>query len=375
MYQALTSTQPWTLGSRPDLELSRDPAVAAVGRSLPPNRYEQEELITALSQVWQDDPRKTKRIERLHRAVKVQGRNLALPSEKYLSLDGFGDANDVFIEVGTQIAGEAVLDALRKVDLTPADVDAIFFTTVTGLATPTIDARLVNRIGLRRDVKRVPLFGLGCVGGAAGLARMSDYLRAYPDHVAVLLSVELCSLTLQIKDLSVPNLISSGLFGDGSAAVVGLGSRRARQSAEPGPRVVATQSVFYPETEGVMGWDIGEDGFKVILSAGVPEIAKKHIGPDVDRFLALNDLDRKDITAWVCHPGGPKVLEAFESSLGLTRDDLSITWDSLEQVGNLSSASVLFVLGDSLETRPREGYWVMLAMGPGFCAELVLLEW
>ena len=161
----------------------------------------------------------------------------------------------------------AIREALDRAGLEPTDVDAIYFTTVTGVATPSIDARLFNRLGFRSDVRRVPMFGLGCVAGAAGIARLNDYLRAWPDQVAVLLSVELCSLTLQQQDFSIANLVSSGLFGDGAAAVVVAGAERELPALErPGPKVKATRSIFYPDSERVMGWDISESGFQVVLS-------------------------------------------------------------------------------------------------------------
>ena len=248
----------------------------------------------------------------------------------------------------------------------------LFFVTVTGVATPSIDARLVNRLALRSDVKRTPMFGLGCVAGAAGIARAADALRAFPDEIAVLLSVELCSLTLQRGDLSIPNLIASGLFGDGAAAVVLAGGAR----PETGPRVVATRSVFYPGTEHVMGWEIGSEGFRVVLSARRAE-GGAGIRKDVDELLAEHDLTLADVGVVVAHPGGPKVLEAFEEALELPREALALTWKSLREVGNLSSASVLMVLGDTLAERtPPPGTWgLLMAMGPGFCFELVLLQW
>jgi alkylresorcinol/alkylpyrone synthase len=191
--------------------------------------------------------------------------------------------------------------------------------------------------------------------------------------VAVLLSVELCSLTLQPQDLSIPNLIATGLFGDGAAAVVVVGERRRAE----GPRIVATRSVFYPDSERVMGWDISERGFSIVLSADVPEVVRRHLRGDVDAFLEEHCLRRADIASWVCHPGGPKVLEAMEEALELPDGALALTWDSLREVGNLSSTSVLLVLADTLESRrPPAGSWgLLLAMGPGFCSELVLLRW
>jgi alkylresorcinol/alkylpyrone synthase len=244
---------------------------------------------------------------------------------------------------------------------------------VTGLATPSIDARLGNRLALRSDFKRTPIFGLGCVAGAAGLARAADYLRGFPGHVAVLLSVELCSLTLQRDDLSIANIIASGLFGDGASAVVLAGAER----GGPGPRVVGNRSVFYPDTERIMGWDVTDGGFKVVLSPKVPSLVKERVRKDVDGFLAEHGLKRSDIRHWVVHTGGPKVLRAFEEALELESEALARSWSSLSQVGNLSSSSVLFVLSDVLETaNANEGdFGLVMAMGPGFCSELVLLRW
>ncbi|MFH1176344.1 MAG: 3-oxoacyl-[acyl-carrier-protein] synthase III C-terminal domain-containing protein, partial [Acidobacteriota bacterium] len=261
--------------------------------------------------------------------------------------------------------------------LAPRDIDHLFFVTTTGIATPSIDARLVNRLALRPDIRRTPIFGLGCAGGAAGIARAADYLRAFPEQVAVLLSVELCSLTLQRDDFSIPNIISSGLFGDGGAAVVLAGGERADDPGARGPRVVATGSVFYPATERVMGWEIVESGFKVVLSARVPEVVREHARNDVDGFLATNGLARHQIRHWIAHTGGPRVLTAFEEALELPAGALERSWQSLRSTGNLSSAAVLFVLGELLDSgEARAGdNGLLLAMGPGFCAELALLRW
>jgi alkylresorcinol/alkylpyrone synthase len=347
--------------------------IAAVGRALPPNYYDQDELLDALRHRWSDQLFNPDRLERLHRKVLVGGRHLALPMHEYAGLTTWGKANDAWIRVAQEVGGAAVLDALERAALAPSEVDALIFVTVTGVATPSIDARLINRLRLPPRVKRLPIFGLGCVAGAAGIARAADYVRAFPDQVAVLLSVELCSLTLQPQDLSIPNLIATGLFGDGAAAVVVVGERRRGE----GPEIVASRSVFYPDTEQVMGWDISEEGFRIVLSADVPQMVLDHLRRDVDAFLAEHGLIRADIASWVCHPGGPKVLEAMEEALELPPDALEVTWRSLREVGNLSSTSVLLVLAETIDChRPPPGSWgILLAMGPGFCSELVLLRW
>ncbi|HEX8439108.1 type III polyketide synthase [Archangium sp.] len=351
------------------------PVIRAVERLLPPHYAHQEQIIGALRDMWATRHFNIERLEELHRSVKVDGRFLALPIEQYGALVTFQQRNDAWIQVALDLGEQVVRRALDKTGLTPRDVDHVYFVTVTGIATPSIDARLMNRMGMRPDMKRTPIFGLGCVAGAAGTARASDYLRGWKNETALLVAVELCSLTLQREDLSIPNIIASGLFGDGAACVVLQGAERA--PAASGPRIVATRSVLYPDTERIMGWDVVDSGFKVVLSAKVPSLVREYIRRDVDGFLGEHGLTRKDVKHWVAHTGGPKVLQAFEDALELAPGMLEHSWASLREVGNLSSASVLFVLGDMLESGKAEpGDWgVMMAMGPGFCAELVLLRW
>jgi len=352
--------------------------IVGTGTALPPHRYPQRTLTDAFAQVVLGEGGDRRVLDRLHEATEVQFRHLALPLEAYAGLDGFGASNDAFIEVGTELGERAVSAALVAAGLDPVDVDVIMTTSVTGVAAPSLDARLVPRLGLRPDVKRVPVFGLGCVAGAAGVARVHDMIAGDPDAVAVLLSVELCSLTIQRDDASMANLVGSGLFGDGAAAVVVVGDARAAGLGRPSaPEVVATRSRFYPGTERVMGWDIGGSGFRIVLSASVAEVVEEHLGHDVTAFLGDHDLKIDDIDTWVAHPGGPKVLHAMARTLGLPADALARTWQSLAQVGNLSSASVLHVLDDTLQAPPPEpgSHGLLLAMGPGFCSELVLLRW
>ena len=193
---------------------------------------------------------------------------------------------------------------------------------MTGISSPSIDALLINQMGLCRSIRRVPIFGLGCVAGAAAISRAADYVRAYPDQVAVVLSVELCSLTIQRDDVSMANMISAGLFGDGAAAVIVAGS----ECGLSGPKILATRSVFYPHTEEMMGWDVSEKGFRIVLSREVPNLVRQNLSHDVDDFLAERGLTRADIGSWVLHTGGPKILEATAEALELNNGELDVSW-------------------------------------------------
>jgi alkylresorcinol/alkylpyrone synthase len=351
--------------------------IAAVSTALPPHRYDQETIREELQQIWKERHSGTERLKAFHANVRVSQRHLALPLEEYSKPRTFGESNDHWIRVSQELGEEALGGALKKVGLKATDVDIIFAVSVTGVASPSLDARLANRMGFRRDVKRVPIFGLGCVGGAAGIARAADYVRAYPDQVAVLVSVELCSLTFQPSDTSVANMISTGLFGDGAAAVVIVGEEFAKERGLEGLKILDTRSNFYHGTEDVMGWTISERGFDIVLSPAVPVIAREQLAPDVDSFLRDHDLERESIKTWVCHPGGPKVLSAMQEGLGLSDEDVKFAWKVLDEQGNLSSASVLMALNEVMnEGSPGAGErGVLLAMGPAFCSELVLFEW
>lgn len=347
--------------------------ISSAATALPPNYYPQDVLIDAFRRHWGQRLERFNVLERLHAATGVDGRYLAFPLERY-PFATWGEANNCWIEAALELGEQAICRALRQAGTSPPDIGAFFFVSITGVASPSIEGRLINRMRLSSRMKRVPIFGLGCVAGAAGIARAADYVKSFPRQAALLLSVELCSLTVQQDDFSVANLISTGLFGDGAACVIVSG---ADLDAPPGPEIVATRSTFYPDTEDVMGWDISEKGFRIVLSREVPDVIRANLGRDVDQFLADQGLDRADIGSWVIHTGGPKVLEATESALGLAPGALDLSWTCLRKTGNLSSASVLFVLEETLRNhRPAPGTWgILAAMGPGFCSELILLRW
>lgn len=358
--------------------------IAGVGSALPRHRYPQAAITSALKHLWQGKLERPDLLDRLHARARVEHRHFALPIERYASVTSWGDMNSAWIETAQELGAEAIDRALSEAGLQRRDLDALFVVSITGVASPSLDARLINRMGLRADIKRTPIFGVGCVGGALALSRAADYTLAYPQHTAVALSVELCSLTFRRDDLSTENLVSSGLFGDGAAAVIVAGTDVAAERSadgqgrrQRGPRILASESVFYEDTESIMGWDISGDGFKIVLSPRLPDLIRANLARDVDRFLARRGLGRTDLDAWVIHTGGPKVLEAIQETLALSDRDLAPSWDSLRRVGNLSSASVLLVLEDVVANAPPPAgtLGMLLALGPGFCAEMILLQW
>jgi alkylresorcinol/alkylpyrone synthase len=343
--------------------------IAAVAPVLPAFAYTQAEITAELAPLISTVPARRAVLERMHASSGIATRHTALPLERYRDLGTFRQTNDLFIEVATDLAERALRTALADAGLEAPDVDFVMFTSVTGISAPSVDALLVSRLGLRPDVKRLPSFGLGCVGGAAGIARVNDYLVGHPDEVGVLLSVELCSLTLQRDDETIANFVATGLFGDGAAAVVMVGENR----AEPGVRVVDTRSSFFPDTTGVIGWNIGGTGFEIVLTAGVADVIERHFPVEVDAFLADNGTTVADVATWVAHPGGPRVLDAFAHSLDIDRSAFSLSWASLDRVGNLSSSAVLHVLADTIASG-ASGPGLLFALGPGVSAEFVLLE-
>jgi alkylresorcinol/alkylpyrone synthase len=347
--------------------------IISAASAFPPHYYSQELLSSALTSYWDSQLPNRDALRRLHVNACVDGRHLARPIGDYYSMRTFGDFNRAWMESAEQLGAAALCKAVNRAGISGADIGALFFVSVTGISSPSIECRLIAKLKLSPSTKRIPIFGLGCVAGAAGIARAADYVKAYPSQVAALVSVELCSLTLQRDDLSLANLISSSLFGDGAAAVLVAGDH----FEQPGPEIIGARSTLYPDTQDAMGWKVSEKGFEIVLSPEVPRIIREHLGEDVDAFLADHDLRREDIGAWILHTGGPKILEATQDSLGVDRAALRVSWDCLRYMGNLSSASVLCVLERfMMNERPQSGTWsILAAMGPGFCSELVLLRW
>ncbi len=271
------------------------------------------------------------------------------------------------VRLGRQVACES----LTRAGMKPADIDLIITVSCTGVMIPSLDAHLINDLGFRSDVRRLPITELGCAAGAAALSRAWEYLRAFPEATALIVAVELPSLTFQRANVSQANLISSVLFGDGAAAAIVTG-RPAH-----GPRVLDTQSYLFPQSLDAMGFDLKETGFHIVLSKDVPQMIREKIKSLITSLLNRHALSPERISRFILHPGGQKLLLYMEEELGLSRTDTQFSWDVLSQYGNLSSASVLFVLHECLTKKNASAgeYGLLAAFGPGFSAEMVLLQW
>ena len=355
--------------------------IVAVRSAFPVNRHPQSELTRAYAELCGLDPARHALLERLHGNAGVDTRHIVLPLPDYRALRGIVATNDRYIEEALDLGERALRGALESAGLTAADLDLLIVTSVTGVAVPSLDARLIPRLGLRTDVKRLPIFGLGCVAGAAGLGRLHDYLLGWPGHTAALLAVELCSLNWPATDMTTADLVVSGLFGDGAAALVATGTQttgqRRAQGRPFGPWVIASRSEVYPDSGDTLGWRLGSDGFRIVLTAELADVVERRLAGSVTAFLAAHGMTADDVKSWVCHPGGPRVLDAVQKSLELPDSAVEASRRSLAEAGNMSSASVLHILEQvAANGRPPPGSpGLMIGLGPGVSAELVLLRW
>jgi alkylresorcinol/alkylpyrone synthase len=302
----------------------------------------------------------------------VENRYFSVPEEWFEADHSFTEKNHQYIETAIELGAAAISSCLRNADLTPHDIDHLFFVSTTGMATPSIDARLINILKLRPNVRRTPIWGLGCAGGVAGLSRAYEYTVAFPRERALILAVELCGLTFQRNDLSKSNLVATSLFGDGAAAVLVSGA----ETGDAGPRILASRSTLWYESLDVMGWDINDRGLKVLFSRDIPGIVRSLALPALLEFLTAQGLALDGLGHVVAHPGGAKVIEAYEQALGLTEGKMDRARAILRKYGNMSSPTVLFVLEDFIRTqaiRPDE-YGLITALGPGFSAEMMLIQ-
>jgi predicted naringenin-chalcone synthase len=302
----------------------------------------------------------------------VERRALAIPLEEAFTPRSVGTKNAVYVEEAVRLGEEAVRKCLAKAKVDAADVDCFISTSCTGFTIPSLDALIAHRLGMKRALSRLPITEFGCAGGALGLSLAATHLIAHPGRRVLLLSVELASLTFRPDDFSAENVVSAGLFSDGAAAVLLSTERHPAR-----PRIVATASRLFPGSAELMAFRLTDTGFKIVLSREIPAAIREHAVPALVEFLAGHGLVREDVDHWLLHPGGRKIVESFEDAFGLGRGGLEISRRVLRTRGNLSSATVLCILDDFLDHglgKPGD-IGVLAAFGPGFGAEMLLLEW
>lgn len=345
--------------------------IAATATAVPPHVISREEVKTYLRRVFHIEAARLDAMMCIIDNSQVRRRYCIHPIDYIIEPRPLSQISREYQEHSVLLGRRVASDCLARAGMQPRDIDLLITVSCTGVMIPSLDAHLINDLGFRQDVRRLPITELGCAAGAASLARASDFLRAFPDRSVLVVAVELPSLTFQRGDVSQANLISTVLFGDGAAAAVVTG-----RSAS-GPRILDTESYFFPQSLDAMGFDLKETGFHIVLSKDVPQLIREKIKGVMDGFLARHALTRDQISAFILHPGGQKLLLYMEEELGLCRCDTQFSWDVLSDYGNLSSASVLFVLHEWLNkgTVKAGDYGVLAAFGPGFSAEMALLQW
>ncbi|MBI3952163.1 MAG: type III polyketide synthase [Acidobacteria bacterium] len=348
------------------------PQVVSVATAVPPYQYSQTQVTHCYGRLHGDHPETVAAFSILDHSG-VENRYLCFPPEYYLAGHSFERRNRDYVEQALALSEQAIRACLDRGEVAPDRINHIVLITTTGLATPSLDAMLVQRIPLSPEVRRTPIFGVGCAGGAVGLARTIEFLHAHPNHLALLVSVELCGQTFDASDQSKLGAVAVSLFGDGAAAVLLAGDEHTVE----GPRCLGSQSVFFPDSLDIMGWDFTNEGMRLVLSRRLPALVKRKMPHVIAGFLSAYGLSRDEVKYWIFHPGSGKVLDAYESSLELPPEKLIWAREFLRQYANLSSASVLFILNEIIERgNPQPGdYGLVVAVGPGFSAELVLLQW
>lgn len=348
--------------------MTATPRLAALELAWPPHVLKQEDVAANGAGMFATTHGGFARLEPIYRNALIETRHSCVPIDWYLKPHSFSERNALFLEHAVAVLAEAAGKALASAGLEAGDIDAIVVVCTTGIATPALDARLMNVLAFRPDVRRLPVFGLGCAGGVVGLARAADMARAHPDERVLLLVVELCALTFRAQDRSKSNLVATALFGDGAAAAI----ISCRDDAT-GPALGASREHTWPDSLDVMGWDVADDGLKVVFSRDIPTLVHDDFRPVATAFLSDNGLTAADIDGFVCHPGGAKVIDALEACFDLPDGALTHTRDVLRDHGNMSAATVLFVLKAALDDGAR-GRLLLTTLGPGFTAGLMLVE-
>ena len=344
------------------------PRLASLDVASPPHVLEQDDVARRAIAMFAPGPAGFDRLSPIYRNAEIETRRSCVPIDWYEQPHSFPERNDLFLENATALLAEAADKALERIGLTHSDIDILVTVCSTGVATPALDARLLEARPFRRDVERLPIFGLGCAGGVLGLARAASMAKAEPAKRVLLVVVELCALTFRHADRTKSNLIATALFGDGAAAAVISCRGEYAEAPALGPFGEHT----WPDSLGVMGWDVAEDGLKVVFSRDIPTLVRTDFRAVVDVFLEKEGATLNDVKGFVSHPGGAKVLDALEEVFELPNRNLNHSRDVLREFGNMSSVTVLFILHRVLDAG-FEGPQLMTSLGPGFTAALGII--
>lgn len=357
------------------------PKIASISTYNPPYSLEQSNIENLTKELFHDKIPQLNRLLKVFENGDIQTRHFCVPLEWHQSEHSFEERNNLYIELATQYSVEVIQRCLNnneflETTLHPSEIDAIFFVSSTGISTPSIDARVMNHLPFSDRMKRIPLWGLGCAGGASGISRAFDYCKAHPTSKVLVVCIELCSLTFQPNDFSKSNLIGASLFADGAACALVCGDEVKLVTTKSVPHITATASKWMPDSEDVMGWDIKNNGLHVVFSKSIPSIISTWLGPFIDEFLSEQHIKKEQLANFVAHPGGKKVLQAYEETLQLTEEHTNISRDVLKKHGNMSSPTVLYVLEQFMKKqRSNDELGLLVALGPGFCGEAILLKW
>ena len=316
------------------------PRIRTVATAVPEYRLDQEFVQEHARRIFGGTIPGIDRLMGIFTNSGISTRYFSAPPEWFLEPHDLAEKSALYVSAATELSAAACRSALERANLEPTDIDCIIYVNTTGLATPSIDARLINVLGLRHDLRRTPLWGLGCAGGVSGLSHACDHARGRPDSRVLLVSTELCGLTFMPDDASRSNLVATALFGDGAAAAVVVGD----EVPGPGLEILGTRSRFYPDSLDVMGWTVLNAGMQVVFARRIPDIVAESSNEDFGTFLAGHGLTIADIDEFLLHPGGRRVLEAYQLALGLEPEALARSSGVLRDFGNMSSATVLFVL-------------------------------
>lgn len=357
------------------------PHIHSISSYQPPYSYSQEDAALLLKNLFTDHYTDLDRMLRVFETGDIESRQFCVPIEWFEHPHDLEERNRLYIEFATSYGAAAVEACLNNSQflekpIHPSEIDGIFFISSTGFSTPSIDARILNQLPFSDYVKRIPIWGLGCAGAASGLSRAFEFCLAYPKAKVLVLCVELCSLTFQPNDYTKSNLIGASLFADGVACALVCGDEVEVASREPRPSFVATASKTMDNSEDVMGWNMKNDGLHVVFSKSIPSIIEKWLEPFVTGFLTEHQLSAQHIDHFIAHPGGKKVLAAYEKALGFDSTQTDVSRNVLKHHGNMSSPTVLYVLEEFMKQKKSVGdVGLLTAMGPGFSGELVLLKW